>query len=78
MDSNTNENQSEVARLLKQFDDEHKAAKLAMQGLAYGTSIHTFITAKMEAMGKVREDLAELVGEKEATQLIIEQWQKGE
>lgn len=73
-----NENKSEVARLLKTFDQEYQAAQLGLSGLAYGTSMHDFITAKMEGMEKAREELVDLVGEEKATQLIVKQWEKGE
>lgn len=72
----SNENQSEVARLLAQFDSEYQAAQLGLSGLAYGTSIHEFITAKMEGMEKARGELTNLVGEEKATELIVEQWSK--
>lgn len=65
-------NKSEVARLLKQFDDEYQAAQNGLSGLAYGVSQHAFITAKMEAMEKTRQQMNDLLGEDETTKLIVE------
>lgn len=70
------ENKSEVARLLQQFDTEYEAAQRGLSGLAYGTSIHEFITAKMEGMENAREQLESLVGEERTMELIKEQWNK--
>jgi hypothetical protein len=47
---NTQEQGSEVARLLKQIREEYAAAQQGLSGLAYGTSRHAFITAKMEIL----------------------------
>lgn len=57
------ENQSEVANLLRQIEDEYTAATQGLEGLAEGTARHKFITRKMENMGRLHEDLRELVGE---------------
>lgn len=66
------ENQSEVARLLHQIEQEYEAAQRALTGLASGASRHKFITARMENMGARHQELAQLVGEREATQLVSE------
>jgi hypothetical protein len=47
------------------------AAKLGLEGLSYGTSRHSFITARMENMGILHEQLQDLVGD-EAIALITE------
>jgi hypothetical protein len=57
------EHDSEVARLLARFRAEYEAAQYGLSGLAFGTSQHRFITAKMENMWKVHEELHELVGD---------------
>jgi hypothetical protein len=56
-------NDSEVARLLARFRAEYEAAQYSFSGLAFGTSQHKFITAKMENMWKVHAELHELVGD---------------
>jgi hypothetical protein len=57
------EHDSEVARLLARFRAEYEAAQYGFSGLAFGTSQHKFITAKMENMWKVHAELHELVGD---------------
>jgi hypothetical protein len=57
------EHDSEVARLLALFRAEYEAAQWGLSGLAFGTSRHTFITAKMENMWKVHAELHDLVGD---------------
>ncbi len=57
------EHDSEVARLLARFRAEYEAAQYGLSGLAFGTSQHKFITAKMENMWKVHAELHELVGD---------------
>ena len=64
------ENQSEVARLRQQIADEYTAAQRALNGLAFGTSKHRFITAKMERIGACHQQLQTLVGEQEATRMM--------
>lgn len=57
------EHDSEVARLLARFRAEYEAAQWGFSGLAFGTSQHEFIAAKMENMWKVHEELHGLVGD---------------
>ena len=45
--------QSEVARLLSKITAEYEAAQRGLSGLAYGTSQHDFITARMENLGQL-------------------------
>ena len=66
------ENQSEVARLLAQISAEYEAAERGLTGLAYGTSKHRFITARMENMGHLHTQLKAIVGD-DATKLMAEQ-----
>ena len=54
---------SEVACLLARFCAEYEAAQRGLSGLAFGTSQHKFITAKMENMWKVHKELNSLVGD---------------
>lgn len=59
----THEQRSEVARLLSQISAEYEAAQRGLSGLAYGTSQHEFITAKMENMGQLHSQLQSIVGD---------------
>jgi len=63
-------NQSEIARIREQLDAECEAARNGMYGYAE-TSKHEFITARMENMSKLHDELRELVGE-EADKILIE------
>jgi len=64
---------SEVACLLARFRTEYEAAQWGLSGLAFGTSRHKFITAKMESMWKVHTELHDLVGDTAIT-MIAEEW----
>ena len=66
------ENQSEVARLRQRIADEYLAAQRGLTGLAYGTAKHKFITKKMEAIHQCHAQLKQLVGEQQATQIMVE------
>ena len=68
----TQEQRSEVVRLLAQISAEYEAAQRGLSGLAYGISQHEFITARMENMGRIHTQLQSLVGEA-AIALIAEQ-----
>ena len=57
------EQRSEVARLLSQISAEYEAAQRGLSGLSYGTSQHEFITARMESMGQLHNQLQTLVGD---------------
>ena len=64
---------SEVARLRQQFAAEYLSAKLGLSGLAYGTSRHRFITARMEQTGETFNTLSQVVGSKDkAIQMVAE------
>jgi len=63
---------SEVARLLAQIRSEYEAALRGMTGFASGTSKHHFITQKMENMGKLQIDLEGIVGKETSLALIID------
>ena len=54
---------SEVARLLSQISAEYEAAQRGLGGLACGTSKHEFITARMEHMGRLHNQLQSIVGD---------------
>jgi hypothetical protein len=67
-----NEQKSEVAQLLHQISLEYEAAARGLTGLSAGSAKHCFITAKLEQIGAYHEQLARLVGEVRATQLVGE------
>jgi hypothetical protein len=67
-----NEQKSEVAQLLHRISLEYEAATRGLTGLLAGSAMHTFITARLERIGACHEQLASLIGETRATQLIIE------
>jgi len=54
--------QSEVARVLGQIQEEYEAGVRGLSGLAQGTSRHSFITARMENMARLQQELEKLVG----------------
>lgn len=63
---------SEVAALLVNIQEAYESAVLGLSGLASGTARHTFITARMERMSELQEDLRQLVGEGEAVALFAQ------
>ena len=72
MSTSEPENQSKIARLLQQIQQEYEAAQRGLSGLAFGTSKHVFITARMENMGRYHAELTRHVGERKATELVNE------
>jgi hypothetical protein len=70
--ANMDDCKSEVARLRYRIEQEYQAANLAMNGFAAGVACHQFITAKMERMGECCQQLAKLVGDREAMNIYIE------
>ncbi len=66
-------NQSQIRRLLDTIDLEYQAASLGLTGIALGTSMHEFITARMERIEVAREQLVELVGVEHAAELVVKQ-----
>jgi hypothetical protein len=62
--------QSDVARILKQIDQEYQASKRGLEGLASGSARHDFISKKTENIGKHHDHLTELVGPEQAIALI--------
>ena len=67
------EQKSEVAQLLQRISLEYEAAGRGLTGLSAGSAKHSFITARLEQIGVYHEQLVSLVGEVQATQLVIEQ-----
>lgn len=62
---------SEVVHLLAQIQTEYESAARGLSGLASGVACHRFITARMERIGRLHEALEEVVGEKQAAQLLV-------
>lgn len=62
---------SEVARLMQQIEIECQAAKQGLEGLAIVAS-HDSINARMEKLWDYRQELAQEVGEQEATKIMYE------
>ena len=57
MTDTAQENQSEVARLRAQIQAESEAAYLGLYGPSLGITKHAFITARMERLGELHEQL---------------------
>lgn len=73
------ENRSEIALILAQIAQEYEAAQNGLNGVAV-TTRHSFISARMENMGKLHTQLQKIVGANEAMPLIamkLEQLQEG-
>jgi N-methylhydantoinase A/oxoprolinase/acetone carboxylase beta subunit len=63
---------SEVARLMRQIEQEYEAAQRGLYGFASGAARHEFINAKVENIGRCHEQLKTLVGEQEATKALAQ------
>jgi len=50
------EHKSDVAWILTQMAQEYEAGKSDLQGLAQGQARRSFITARMENMGRLQTD----------------------
>jgi hypothetical protein len=67
---------SEVAALLARIDAEYEASQRGLSGLASGTAQHQIITAKMERIGQLFDQLGAAAGGKEEAMRLIVQHQK--
>ncbi|GLV59809.1 hypothetical protein KDH_66330 [Dictyobacter sp. S3.2.2.5] len=56
-------NSSDVARLLARIQDEYVAATRGLSGIAAGTAQHQFISAKMERIEQLHQELRTHVGD---------------
>ena len=63
-------NQSQIANLLRQIEEEYIAAQNGLDGLA-AVAKHEAISARMENLGKLHGDLRAIVGD-EAIKLFAE------
>jgi hypothetical protein len=52
---------SQMAILLRQIEDEYRAAQGALSGFT-ATTRHIYITTRMENMGHLADDLTEMIG----------------
>jgi hypothetical protein len=68
-----NEQKSEVAQLLQRISLEYEAATRGLTGLSAGIAKHSFITTRLEKIGAYHEQLTSMIGEVQATKLLIEQ-----
>ena len=66
------QNQSIVARLRTQIEQEHQASVWALTGLSSGSTQHAFITRRMGHIDLAYKGLAQIVGEKQATEVLCE------
>jgi hypothetical protein len=67
---------SEVARLREQVELEYAAMMRGLIGLAEGSAMHAFISARMARVEGYHYKLAKEVGEDEATQIICDLYNK--
>lgn len=67
-----NGNTSEVANLMAAVDAQNRAAWNALYGLAEGTAQHKFITARYEEIWRIKDQLAEHVGEEQAVAMVMQ------
>jgi hypothetical protein len=68
----TDQGRSEVASILAQIQAEYESGRQGLTGVASGTARHDFITARMEQMGLLHQELQKLVGEQDAIALIAQ------
>ncbi len=69
-------NQSEVARLRVQIEQEHQSCVWARDGLATGTAQHAFISRRLRHMDLSYKGLAQLIGEDQATDFLCDVFDK--
>jgi len=65
-------NQSEVAYIRQQIEAECFSAWQALYGTAQGTCSHNFIHARYENLGRLGDQLGQLVGEDTAIDIIAD------
>jgi hypothetical protein len=65
--------QSEITRLLTRIEQEYASARRGLSALASGTARHAFISGKMERIQTCSRALCGLLGEQEATRVVVEQ-----
>lgn len=70
------EARSEVAYLLAQIQAEYMSGVLGLSGFASGSARHDFITARMERMGQLHNELCNIVGENDAIAMVVHTLEK--
>src|SRR5436190_9339186 len=65
------EYKSDVARIRAQIEDEYRVMQLMKSGLAI-TARHDFIEARMHRIDQHWQELAPIIGEEQATEIVIE------
>ncbi len=68
--------QSEIAHMRQQIAAEYLSAQLGFSGLAEGTTLHSFITTKMERMGASFDTLSQMMGKEQAIQIVADTLQE--
>ncbi len=63
---------SDIAQLKQRITEEYTAAQRGLTGLSAGNTRHEFITARMNNLGAIHEQLVALVGPDEAVKVIVE------
>lgn len=66
------QNQSIVASLRAQIELEYQASMWALTGLSSGSLQHAFITRRMHHMDIAYQELAQIIGEERATEVLCE------
>ena len=64
--------ESEIARLMAHIDAETTAAYQGLYGLAWGTSRHDIINAKMERIAALNDELTAQLGEEAAINIVLQ------
>jgi hypothetical protein len=67
---NESQNQSEVAQLRKQLEQEYEAMLRGMHALAAGTARHDFIRERMDNVSNYQARLAKVVGDVDAALIV--------
>ncbi len=62
---------SEIAHLKQRIAEEYTAAQHGLTGLSAGNARHDFITARMDNLGAIHEQLIALVGQSEAATILV-------
>jgi len=66
------ERETEVQRLRRQIEQEHRASVWALTGLSRGNAQHAYISRRMRHMDICHQRLSQLIGEEEAITLVCE------
>jgi hypothetical protein len=73
--SQDEKNQSEIARLRAQIQAESESAYQGLHGLSQGSAKHEFITARMERIGELHEELKKI--DEHADKFLIQTLEDG-